>query len=83
MSIKKTFILLLPEIRLKRVKCIKVMIKNPSNFDEFLVATVLAELFDKTDSNDPDYLAQKIMTGLQANGLTKYANNEKDEHMAA
>ena len=56
---------------------------NVSDFDEFLVATILADLFDQTGSDDPDYVTQKIMEGLQANGLIKNEDTEKDEYLAA
>ncbi len=56
---------------------------NPSDLDEFFVATVLADLFDHTDSDDPDYLAQEIVKGLQANGLIKHTDDGSDELLAA
>ena len=56
---------------------------NQSDFDEFLVATVLADLFDNTGSNDPGYLSQKIVKGLKENGLIKQINEENDELIAA
>ena len=59
------------------------MSSNPTDFDEYLVATVLADLFDITDSNDPDYLAQQIVKGLQENGLIKHVKDQDDELIAA
>ena len=35
------------------------MSENLSDFDEFLVLTVLADLFYSTDSDDPGYVAKK------------------------
>ena len=35
-----------------------MMKKKSSDFDEFFVVTVLADLFDSTGSDDPDFVAQ-------------------------
>ena len=59
------------------------MNKKASDFDEFFVATVLADLFDATGSNDPDFVAQKIVDGLEANGLLNNEELDDDELMAA
>ena len=60
------------------------MNNSPSAYDEFLVATVLADLFDKTDSDDPDFIAQQIVNGLQRNGLIKHVKDKnKDEELHA
>ena len=45
----------------------RMMKKKSSDFDEFFVATVLADLFDSTGSDDPDFVAQKIVDGLKEN----------------
>ena len=59
------------------------MNKKASGFDEFFVATVLADLFDSTGSDDPDFVAQRIVDGLEANGLLNNEELDDDELMAA
>ena len=61
----------------------RMMKKKSSNFDEFFVATVLADLFDSTGSDDPDFVAQKIVEGLKENGLLHQEELDDDELMAA
>ena len=60
-----------------------MMKKKSSDFDEFFVATVLADLFDSTGSDDPDFVAQKIVDGLKENGLLNNEKSDDDELMAA
>tara|TARA_Y100001968_G_scaffold248095_1_gene232593 strand:- start:733 stop:912 length:180 start_codon:yes stop_codon:yes gene_type:complete len=59
------------------------MKNKASAFDEFFVATLLADLFDSTDSDDPDFIAQKIVDGLKENGLLNPQELDDDELMAA
>jgi len=59
------------------------MDKKASDFDEFLIATVLADLFDSTGSDDPAFVAQKIFNGLRENGLINQKDLEDDELNAA
>ena len=59
------------------------MKNKASAFDEFFVATLLADLFDATDSDDPDFIAQKIVEGLKENGLLHQEELDDDELMAA
>ena len=59
------------------------MKKKSSDFDEFFVATVLADLFDSTGSDDPDFVAQKIVDGLRDNGQIHNDALDDDEFMAA
>ena len=59
------------------------MKKTSSDFDEFFVATVLADLFDSTGSDDPDFVAQKIVEGMKENGLLHHEEFDDDELMAA
>ena len=62
------------------------MKKTDSSFDDFLVATVLADLFDHTDSNDTELLAKKIVNGLEKNKLLTFSDlsePEQDEFAAA
>ena len=59
------------------------MKKKVFALDEFFVATVLADLFDSTGSDDPDFVAQKIVDGLKENGLLHQEELDDDELMAA
>ena len=54
-----------------------------SDFDELFVLTVLADLFDPSGSDDPEYVAQKIIEGLEENNIIQTQCNENDELMAA
>ena len=60
-----------------------MMKKKTSDFDEFFVATLLADLFDSTGSDDPDFVAQKIVEGLKENGMLHQEELDDDELMAA
>ena len=60
-----------------------MMNKKSSDFDEFFVATVLADLFESTGSDDPDFVAKKIIDGLKENGLLHHEELDDDELMAA
>ena len=60
-----------------------MMKKKSSDFDEFFVATVLADLFDSTGSDDPDFVSQKIVDGLNENGLLHHEEFDDDELIAA
>ena len=60
-----------------------MMKKKSFDFDEFFVAIVLADLFDSTGSDDPDFVAQKIVEGLKENGLLHHEEFDDDELMAA
>ena len=59
------------------------MKKKSSDFDEFFVATLLADLFDSTSSDDPDFVSQKILDGLTENGLLHHEELDDDELIAA
>ena len=59
------------------------MKKDPTAFDEFFIATVLADLFDKTGSDNTDFIAQKIVEGLQHNRLIKHVKDDDDDLLAA
>ena len=56
------------------------MNKKASDFDDFLIATLLADLFDPSGSDDLDFVSQKIVDGLIANGII---NDEDVEDIAA
>ena len=53
------------------------MEKKSSSFDDFLVATILADIFDPSGSDDMDYLSKKIVDGLDACGMIK--SNDLDD----
>ncbi len=50
------------------------MNKKASDFDDFLIATILADLFDPSGSENLELVSKKIVDGLIENGLMK---NEK------
>ncbi len=53
------------------------MRKTDPQFDEYFLITVLADLFDDTDSNDVQYLSTKIIEGLEENGLLSFDNQDE------
>lgn len=59
------------------------MVKNTSDFDDFLVATILADIFDPSGSDDIDYVSRKIVDGLNSHGIIKGRNFDNEEDMAA
>lgn len=59
------------------------MIKNASDFDDFLIATILADLFDPSDSDDLDFVSNKIVEGLIDNGIMKNEDFDNEEDIAA
>ena len=59
------------------------MRKKASDFDDFLIATVLADLFDPSGSDDLEFLSKKIVDGLIDNGLIKNNDFENKEDIAA
>ena len=52
------------------------MNKKASDFDDFLIATILADLFDPTGSENLEFVSEIIVDGLIRNGLLQ---NEKFE----
>ncbi len=56
------------------------MRKKASDFDDFLIATLLADLFDPSGSDDLDFVSKKIVDGLIENGII---NDEDAEDIAA
>ena len=52
------------------------MNKKASDFDDFLIATILADLFDPSGSENLELVSKIIVDGLIENGLMK---NEKFE----
>ena len=59
------------------------MVKRASNFDDFLVATILADLFDPSGSDDMEYISKKIVNGLDSCGMIKSHDFDKEEDIAA
>ena len=59
------------------------MSKKNSDFDDFLIATVLADLFDPSGSDDFEFVSKKIVDGLIDNRLIKNKEDEDEEVIAA
>ena len=55
------------------------MIRKASDFDDFFVATLLADLFDPSGSDDIDLVAKKIINGLEEYGIIDYKNIEDED----
>ena len=59
------------------------MVKKASDFDDFLVATILADIFDPSGSDDIDFVAKNIVDGLDAYGMIKSNDFNNKEDLAA
>ena len=59
------------------------MSNKASDFDDFLIATILADLFDPSGSDDLDFVSKKIVNGLIDNGIMSNNNFEDKEDIAA
>ena len=59
------------------------MSKKASDFDDFLIATILADLFDPSGSDNFDFVSKKIVDGLIDNGLMKNEDFKDEENIAA
>ena len=59
------------------------MSKKTSDFDDFLVATILADIFDPSGSDDIDFVSRKIVDGLDAYGMIKSNYIANEENLAA
>tara|TARA_Y100000746_G_scaffold189657_1_gene169239 strand:+ start:396 stop:575 length:180 start_codon:yes stop_codon:yes gene_type:complete len=59
------------------------MNKKASDFDDFLIATILADLFDPSGSDDLDFVSNKIVDGLIENGIIKNKYFADEEDIAA
>ena len=57
------------------------MVKKTSDFDDFLVATILADIFDPSGSDDINFVSRKIVDGLDAYGMIK--NHDSDNEVLA
>ena len=59
------------------------MKKKSSSFDEFLIATILADIFDPSGSDDIDLVSRKIFEGLDSYGMFKSYDFDNEEDRAA
>ena len=59
------------------------MVNNTSDFDDFLVATILADIFDPSGSDDIDFVSRKIVDGLEAHGMINSNHFNHKEDLAA
>ena len=59
------------------------MNEKATDFDDFLIATILADLFDPTGSENLEFVSKKIVDGLIENGLMKKENFEDEGDIAA
>ena len=59
------------------------MNKQTSDFDDFLISTILADLFDPSGSDDLDFVSNKIFDGLIKNGIIKNEDFTDKEDIAA
>ena len=59
------------------------MLKKNSSFDDFLVATILADIFDPSGSDDFDFVSRKIVDGLDAYGIIKRNDFDEEKDLAA
>ena len=59
------------------------MNKKASDFDDFLIATILADLFDPSGSENLELVSTKIVDGLIENGLMKNEKLEDEGNIAA
>ena len=59
------------------------MVKKSSDFDDFLVATILADIFDPSGSDDIEFVSRKIVDGLDAHGMIKSNDFNNKEDLAA
>ena len=59
------------------------MNKEASDFDDFLIATILADLFDPSGSENLEFVSEKIVDGLRENGLLQNDIFEDEGDIAA
>jgi len=59
------------------------MNKKDSDFDDFLISTILADLFDPSGSEDLDFVSKKIVDGLTEIGIIKNEEFKDEEDIAA
>ena len=59
------------------------MNKKASDFDDFLIATILADIFDPSGSENLEFVSREIVDGLIENGLMKNEKFEDEGDIAA
>ena len=59
------------------------MSKKASDFDDFIIATILADLFDPSGSDNLEFVSKKIINGLIENGIMRNKDYENKEDIAA
>ena len=59
------------------------MNRKASDFDDFLIATILADLFDPTGSENLEFVSEIIVDGLIRNGLLQNEKFEDEGDIAA
>ncbi len=59
------------------------MLKKASDFDEFLVTMILADIFDPSGSDDFDFISRKIVDGLDAQSMIKRNDFDNEKDLAA
>ena len=59
------------------------MNKKASDFDDFLLATILADLFDPSGSDDLEFVSNKIVDGFIENGIIKNEDFTDEKNIAA
>ena len=59
------------------------MSEKASDYDDFLIATILADLFDPTGSENLEFVSKKIVDGLTENGLMENEKFEDEVDIAA
>jgi len=59
------------------------MKKKASDFDDFLIATLLADLFDPSGSENLEFVSKKVVNGLIENGIIKNEDFEGELDIAA
>ena len=59
------------------------MNKKASDFDDFLIATILADMFDPSGSENLEFVSREIVDGLIENGLMKNEKFEDEGDIAA
>ena len=62
---------------------ILLMVKKASDFDDFLVATILADIFDPSGSDNFDFASRKIVDGLDERGMIKINDFDNEKDLAA
>ncbi len=61
----------------------RIVKKKASDFDDFFLATVLADIFEPTGSKDLDLVSQKVTDGLSKHVILDNEDFEKGESIAA